>query len=100
MESPKEIIINDPNWIISNNFVVDKGKKLIVSEGTTIDMINNAGIISYGEVIFKGTKEKPIVITSSDNTGSGILVFFARIEVRLKTQYFLELRHLKNQLDH
>ena len=30
-----------------------------MNKGTTIDMINNAGIISYGEVIFKGKKEKP-----------------------------------------
>ena len=88
LESPKEIIINDPNWIISNNFVVDKGKKLIVSEGTTIDMINNAGIISYGEVIFKGKKEKPIVITSSDNTGSGILVFFAKNRSKIENTIF------------
>ena len=51
-------------------------------------MINNAGIISYGEVIFKGSKEKPIVITSSDNTGSGIKVFFAKNRSRIENTIF------------
>ena len=85
---PEEIIINSSNWVIANNFVVNKNQKLIVNEGVNIDMINNAGIISYGEIILQGSEEKPIVINSSDNTGTGIKVFFAKNRSRIENTIF------------
>ena len=85
---PEEIIINSSNWVITNNFVVNKNQKLIVNEGVNIDMINNAGIISYGEIILQGSEEKPIVINSSDNTGTGIKVFFAKNRSRIENTIF------------
>jgi hypothetical protein len=74
----REIVIDKPLWVISSDVLIEENQKLIVSGGTTIDMINGAGITSYGNVMFEGSAQEPITITSSDGTGTGIAVFSAK----------------------
>lgn len=93
-----EIIINQPKWVISEDFIIKKNQQLTILEGTHIDMINNAGIISYGNIIFKGTKKKPITTGSSDNTGAGISVFFAKNRSRIEHTVFEGVDTSKNSL--
>jgi len=74
----KDIVIDESLWVISSDILIGKNQQLIVSKGTTIDMINGAGITSYGNIMFKGTAQEPITIKSSDGTGVGIAVFSAK----------------------
>ena len=74
----KDIVAPKSLWVISSDILIRKNERLIVSKGTTIDMINGAGITSYGNVIFEGSAEEPITIKSSDGTGVGIAVLSAK----------------------
>ena len=72
------ILSSDGNPVnISENLVVPKGYSLIIRQGTTINLTNNATILSYGPVHFEGTAENPISVTSSDQTGAGLIVLGA-----------------------
>ena len=52
--------------LIPNNF------KVQLKKGESIDLINNAAIVSYSPFSINGSKEDPVNIFSSDNTGRGI----------------------------
>jgi len=64
-------------WIIDSNVIIPKNQVLNIGPGTVIDMINGAGIISYGGVSFNGTNNDPIHIISRDGTGIGLAVISA-----------------------
>jgi hypothetical protein len=74
----RDLVIDKSLWVISSDILIKENQQLIVSRGTTIDMINGAGITSYGNVMFEGSAEEPITIKSSDGTGVGIAVFSAK----------------------
>ena len=74
----KDIEVNNPQWIIDKNIIIHKNQTLTVGPGTIIDMINGAGITSYGNVVLKGSEQEPIVIQSTDGTGVGISVVSAK----------------------
>jgi len=69
-----EHIEANSEWIIDSNVIIPKNQVLNIGPGTVIDMINGAGIISYGGVSFNGTNNDPIHIISSDGTGIGLAV--------------------------
>ena len=49
-----------------------------IKSGTIIDLVNNSGLIYHTDIQFLGTKEEPIRVISSDNTGKGISVIGAK----------------------
>ena len=63
-------VINHPVWIPG-------GYMVHFEPGTTVNLINKAGFISYSPVIMRGTSDSPVVITSSDFTGNGFTVLQA-----------------------
>jgi hypothetical protein len=60
--------------IIAKSLVIPMGYKIIINDGTKINLIDSASIITYSPIYFSGTSENPITITSSDSTGEGIFV--------------------------
>ena len=72
-ESNKEIRLAG-NIQLDRTLVVPMGYKLVVSAGTTIDLNNNASIISFSPVQMVGSEKEPIQVTSSEKTGGGIFV--------------------------
>lgn len=75
--SADEIHIKRENLIVDKPLVIPPGYKVYFDEGTVIDIVDSAMIISYSPVYFKGTKENPIIITSSDFSGNGFTVLQA-----------------------
>ena len=94
----RDLVIDKPLWVISSDILIKETQRLIVSSGTTIDMINGAGITSYGNVIFEGTAKEPITIKSSDGTGIGIAVFSAQERSLISHTNFTGLSISKNKI--
>ncbi len=74
----KTISFISDKCIINKDLIIPKGYIVYANAGCTIDLTNNAKIISYSALKFIGTNEKPLIIRSSDKTGQGIVVFSAK----------------------
>ena len=62
---------------LRNKIIVPQGKIVVIEQGTELNILNNASIISYSSVHFLGTAESAILVTSSDKTANGIIVLQA-----------------------
>lgn len=71
-ETDKVIAFKAGEHVISTDLVIPSGYKVFAGTGVSIDLKNNAKIISYSPLIFKGTEDEPILFKSSDSTGQGI----------------------------
>jgi len=69
----KEIILLD-SVSINKPMVIPSGYVLKAKEGTIINIIKGGKIVSNSPIAFKGTKEHPIKIYSSDKKGQGMIV--------------------------
>jgi hypothetical protein len=61
--------------LITKNLIIPPGFKVIFNDGITIDIINNAKIISYSPIKCVGLKKGTIKFISTDKTGQGITIF-------------------------
>ena len=59
--------------IITEDYYFPKNKKLIIEEGVKIHFESDALIVSEGSILFKGSRQKPIIIDGNDGRGSLIL---------------------------
>jgi len=62
---------------IDYNIVISSGYEVYFNEGCKLNFTDSALFISYSPVFMKGTKENPIVITSSDFSANGFTVLQA-----------------------
>lgn len=76
-ENSKIILIKSGKQIIDKDMIIPPGYKLIAEHGLSIDIKNNAKIISYSAIDLRGTEDEPIIIESSDSTGQGIEILNA-----------------------
>ena len=60
--------------MISSALIIPKGYAFTFCPGTVLNLVNNAKVISYAPLSFKGTYKNPIKIYSSDKTGQGFLI--------------------------
>ena len=72
-----EIIFKKGEYSLNKTIIIPEGKKVIFEAGAKLDIINNAGFISYSPVYMKGTSEDKIIINSSDGTGQGFTILQA-----------------------
>jgi hypothetical protein len=63
--------------------VIPAGYRVLAGPGTTLDLRNNAAIISYSPLNFEGDAEALVEIVSSDGSGQGLLVIRAGRPSRL-----------------
>jgi hypothetical protein len=70
----KIIAFKEGHWKLQQDLLIPKGFKVTLSPGTILDMVNSSKILSYSPLKVVGTKDHPVVITSSDATGQGITV--------------------------
>jgi len=73
----------------NQNLIIPAQYTFVVKKGTTINLINDAQLISFGQIISKGEQGEEVVITSSDSSGS-ILV------LRSKNTSFLKWTNFSN----
>jgi len=73
-ESGKTISVTAGQWYIDKSLIIPEGYKVTAGGGTEIYLLNDAKILSYSPFEFIGTKANPIIISSEDSTGQGIIV--------------------------
>lgn len=61
------------NLDVKSNLILPKGKILEITKGVKINFVDDYIISSYGSIIFNGTKNDPILVSSKDKVGSLIL---------------------------
>jgi hypothetical protein len=59
---------------VNRNLVIPAGNRVIAGEGVELNLSNSAVILSYSPLEFRGSEEAPIVISSADSTGLGLVV--------------------------
>jgi hypothetical protein len=70
----KEITIKKGKWKLDKPLYIPEGFIVKASAGTELEFNNNSFIFSKSAFHFNGTKELPILITSKDNTGNGLII--------------------------
>jgi hypothetical protein len=78
-------------WNITKDMIIPEGFALICGEGTRINLSHSAKIVSYSPIKFIGSQDNPIVITSEDSSGQGILVLNAERKSLLENVIFEQL---------
>lgn len=68
------IEIKQGSWVLDRDLTIPSGFSFVAREGTTIDLINGAVILSHSRLDFQGSEENKIKIFSSDSTGQGLSV--------------------------
>jgi hypothetical protein len=86
-----EIYILPGNWDIQRDLIIPPGKRLVISEGANLNLLNGAGIFSYSPVSIIGTEDNPVKFSSPDGKGKAITVIGANGESELRWVYFLGL---------
>jgi len=76
-EQQKVISISKGSWTIDSDVVFPPGYIVVASSGTKLNLSNNASIVSYSPMTFLGTEPNPIIVTSENNDGGGLLVIQA-----------------------
>ncbi|MBS3144217.1 CotH kinase family protein [Candidatus Woesearchaeota archaeon] len=76
--STKRISIPSGSWTLSDLLVIPKGYTVSVEPGTKIDLVEDALIVSYSPLALRGTPQNKIELFSSDGTGQGVLLLFAK----------------------
>ncbi len=79
------------NVMIDTVFFVPSGKSLKIEAGTHIHFSNQGAILSHSPVFFKGRKEKPIEVETSDGAGGAIVVLQSAVPS------VIEYTHFRNQ---
>ena len=89
-----KIIISKGNYRISDDIIIPNGYEFHIEAGTTIDLINQAKIISYSPVFAIGNENDKITITSTDSSANGFTVLQADKESVLQYVDFSKLNTL------
>jgi len=86
-EAAKTVSFKVGKTTISQNVIIPSGYQVIMSPGSSIDLINKASILTHSPVSFIGNENAPIQINSSDKTGQGMMV--VRAEEKSNLDYVL-----------
>jgi len=81
---------------IDKDIIIPDGYTLSAEPGTKINLTNASRIISYSPISFIGEPNNEIILTSSDSTGQGIVVFSATTVSELS---HVKFEHLSNITD-
>ncbi len=92
----KEIYIKEGESRVDYNVVIPAGYKVHFSRGTKIDFVNKAIFLSYSPVFMEGTKEKPVIITSSDFSANGFTVLQPQGKSKLNNVVFSNMNTLNH----
>ena len=71
-------LLTKGTYLLKNKILLPEGNKVVIEKGVTIDLIEEAAIISYSPVYFNGTEKNPILVHSSDQSANGIIVLQAQ----------------------
>lgn len=69
--SGNKIIFKNGVHQLNHPLIIPIGYEVVFNKSTTLNLTNKAFFLSYSPIFMNGTKEKPIVITSSDFSANG-----------------------------
>ena len=90
-ELTKTIRTTEQNLTLTKTLIIPPGYNFEVLPGTSLNLANNALIISYSPVKLLGTENQPITISSVDKTGQGLVVLEAPETSIIKNTTFSNL---------
>ncbi len=96
-ERRRQVAILPGDWTLDESMVIPAGYKVVCGQGTRLNLINGATILSYSSLDFSGSAGSPIIITSADSSGQGIAVLNAGSESRLEHVIFHNLSNPDQQ---
>ncbi len=73
-DTTQTIRIKAGEWVINRDMIVPAGYTLKAEAGVVLVLNDSAAIISHAPIHWKGHEDIPIVVTSSDSTGQGVMV--------------------------
>jgi len=76
------------DWVVDGDLVFPPGYVVTCGPGTTLRLRNEANIISFSPLDFRGSPDEPILISSENGEGQGVLVIRAGEESRLDNVIF------------
>jgi hypothetical protein len=76
-EAAKQIIVQPGEWVVDRDLIVPPGYTFMCREGVRLNLSNQAKILSYSPLDFRGTEKNPVRIDSTDGTGQGLVVLNA-----------------------
>ena len=88
-----KIYFEQDKIVISEDLIIPPEFSVYINEGTIIDLINGASIISYSAISATGSDELPITITSSDGSGGGLVLLNASKRSSFK---YIDFNNLSN----
>lgn len=77
-EQNKIIRIHQGKWTIDQDIIIPSGYLVTAKQGTHLNLIRGAKILSYSALSFVGAENQPIIISSEDKSGQGIVVMEAK----------------------
>jgi hypothetical protein len=89
-----EFYINSGTHRISQDLVIPKNLEVYADKGTTLDLVDSASFLSYAPVYFTGSASQPVVVKSSDGSGTGFTVLQTSDTSRLHNCLFDNLSSL------
>ena len=92
-EANKYIYFKPGHGQVDRNLVIPAGYRVFAGEGVELDLSHSASIVSFSPLEFRGSEDAPIVITSSDSSGLGLVVMSASGESVLD---HVQFRNLSN----
>lgn len=92
-EDDKSIIFKKGFISLSKSIIIPEELTVSVLEGTTIDLLEGSSIISKSTLELLGSKDSPIIIKTSDETGEGIIVSNAMSTSKIQNVIFKKLKN-------
>ncbi len=90
----KKVLFKSGKYSTDKFIIIPKGYTVNFEKGVVIDLINGAGFISYSPVYFNGTKNDPVIISSSDSSANGFTVIKAQKKSIINNAIFKGLNTL------
>jgi len=71
------LLLREGVYTISEDVVIPHGYQVVFEEGTVLDLTRGAAFISYSSVDLRGSRDKAVIIKSSDGTANAFTVLQA-----------------------
>jgi hypothetical protein len=90
-QQQRQISIKPGEWTIATDLVIPPGYHLRCEGGVTLNLTEDAIVISYSPWELSGTQDAPVVIRSLDNKGEGVVIMNAQERSSLEHVVFQNL---------
>lgn len=84
-------VVFKKNAIVKEPIIIPRDHDVILEAGASVDIINQAFVLSYSNVQSIGTEDEPILIQSSDQSGRSFTVIKAKKKSNLRYTTFSNL---------